>query len=429
MKGKRILSVLLTLILMLNIALAVEGKAEAKESEEMSAGIAAPEGIAEAAQNAGRKAKQAKGIEATSMYRSSTKTPAYRNYEVTSNTYWVIEIAAKDSGHLWLDYKVSGVEGTTSQIVIQLVDKENRDLFKADPTSTNFQSYVSTQGRYYVGDSAQNKGPVYLNKGEVYYLLVTNWGTTDQPDVTVGIRAKIYTTSSRTLAQGTSQWTLVSGINKNGDDASTTYFKVVPQKTGVMTVSLKQYGYHNKYGSSGKIQLLNSNKKSLSNAVTYNSKNSASRAYFGVKKGVTYYLKVTNCYGSPEYNYKYGIQYGITTRTDRAIGTKSSAKKLSRKASATNTLFVASTNESTDWYKFVVSETRSSEIVVNAANIKSGSLKVYLYLGSQKIDIKNEKVPANNKLTIIGTLPRGTYYLKVVKGTKASGNYTVRYVK
>jgi len=202
-----------------------------------------------------------------------------------------------------------------------------------------------------------------------------------------------------------------------------------------MTVSLREYGYHSSIGSTGYVTLLNSDKKVLSEEVYYSSKNSGSRVYFGVKKGVTYYLKVTGCYGNAEYNYKYGIQYSMTSRTDRAIGTKSSAKTLKRKADATNTLFVASRSNSTDWYKFNVSSKRATRISIDTSGIKSGSLTITIYKGSTKIGA--DTIPASYKGqtyditygTTYGKANSGTYYVKVVKGTKASGKYSIRYVK
>lgn len=440
MKGKRILSVLLTLVLMLNIALAVEGKAEAADEKtsasvnsEVDAGVALSMDKTELTQAAAKKTRATDGIVAKSMLTSSTSTPSFESVSLQSGYYYIIPITAENTGWMWFDYQVTGSAGTTSQVTIEVTDEENATIFEESNGSGEYGSYVSTQGVYTVGGSDKNMGPVYINKGEVYYAIVVNWGDSSQPDVSVGLRAKVYTTGSRTLYQGTSKWTYASGMNKSGDGYSTVYFKVTPDRTGVMTVSLKEFGYHSAYGSSGTVTLLNSSKKALSNEVTYNSKVSGSRVYFGVKKGVTYYLKVTNCCGNEAYNYKYGIQYGMTSRTDRAIGSKSSAKKLTRKADATNTLFVASTSNSTDWYKFTVTSKRATRITINTSSIKSGSLIVTVYKGSTKIGTDTIPASYNGQTyditygTTYGKANSGTYYVKVVKGTKASGKYSIRY--
>lgn len=437
MKGKRILSVLLTLVLMLNIALAVEGKAEAKETDGIEANLVS--GISQTVDTdktelAGVPQKERTtsydNINATTMLTSATAAPEYTRIQFESGTYYILAITAQNTGYMYFDYIVEG-EATSSYVTMEVTNKENADIFSNSNGADSYASFGNTQGEYTVGSSAENMGPIYVTKGETYYAIIVNWES--DASVIGGIRAKLYTTGTRTLTQGTAKWTLASGLNKSGDGYSTAYFKVTPDRTGVMTVSLMEYGYHNSYGSSGTVTLLNSNQKALSNAVTYNSKVSGSRVYFGVKKGVTYYLKVTNCCGTAEYNYKYGIKYSMTARTDRAIGYKSNAKKLTRKADATNTLFVASTSNSTDWYKFTVSSKRATRITINTAGIKSGSLTVTVYKGSTKIG--TDTIPASYSGqkyditygTTYGKANAGTYYVKIVKGTKASGKYSIRY--
>jgi len=441
MKGKRILSVLLTLMLVLNIALAIEGKAEAAEEKntvkaETELGLASGMEKMELTQVFSKNARMTDGIVARTMLTSATSAPAFESVTLNSGYYSIIPITAQNTGWMWLDYKVTGTAGTTSQVTIEVADEENAMIFDNSEGNGDYGSYVNTQGVYRVGDTANNKGPLYIKKGEVYYVIVVNWGDEYQAPVTISVRGKVFTTLERTLAQGTSKWTLASGIDKNGYSSNkTTYFKVKPDRTGVMTVSLREYGYHSSYGSSGTVTLLNSDKKVLSDEVTYNSKYSDSRVYFGVKKGVTYYLKVKSCCGNSAYNYKYGVQYSMTSRTDRAIGTKSNAKTLKRKADATNTLFVASRSSSTDWYKFNVTSKRATQIKINTSSIKSGNITVTVYRGSNKIG--TDTIPAYYKGntyditygTTWGKANSGTYYVKVVKDAKASGKYSIRYVK
>jgi hypothetical protein len=159
-------------------------------------------------------------------------------------------------------------------------------------------------------------------------------------------------------------------------------------------------------------------------------------AYFGVKKGKTYYLKVENAYGTYAENRLFGIKYSIENAKTRTLSSKKKAKVLKRKADATKTLFIASTGTETDWYKIKVTSKRKTQIKVNTSKMKSGNLKITIYKGSKKIGdtktITNAKSNGKTytiKNTSSGKLTSGTYYIKVVKSTKASGRYTIRYVK
>ena len=109
---------------------------------------------------------------------------------------------------------------------------------------------------------------------------------------------------------------------------------------------------------------------------------------------------------------------------------------MSRRADATNTLFVASTSTNTDWYKIYVSSKRTTQFSINTSGIKTGTIFVSVYRGSKKIGSTIEIKPYSNGGTYsitygttYGKANSGTYYIKVVKGTKANGKYSIRYVK
>ena len=146
-------------------------------------------------------------------------------------------------------------------------------------------------------------------------------------------------------------------------------------------------------------------------------------------------MRVTNVSDREYYSYKYGVRYSVTSATDRSIGTKSSAKTLTRKADSTKTLFRATGNTSTDWYKFKVTSKRKTQIKIDTRYIKSGDLTVTFYKGSNKIDSDKITTQYDGKTyTLIygstyGKATSGTYYVKVVKSAKASGMYRIRYVQ
>ena len=358
------------------------------------------------------------------MLYSTTSAPQYDAWDMTPNSYVTLSMTPKNTGLMYIDYKAIGVNDSYDDVVIYMIDScEMTEEGLSYMYDTNYNWYV------YPGESDTYWKGIPVKAGKTYKFLIVADESNDNP-VQIQIRGRVFTTGQRTLSQGNSKWTLVSGTNQAGEYGKATWFKIKPNMTGLMTVNLKEYGYSSSYGT---VQLYNANKKAVSNKVYHNQ--SSSRAKFGVKKGYTYYIKVTNCYGSSDYNDKYGIKYTVAAYKDRAIGTKSNAKKLVRKADATKTLFVASTSTSTDWYKFYVSSKRKTRININAADIKSGKLTVTFYKGSKKIDNPlTVSAGASGPIdltygTTYGKANSGWYYVKVVKSTKASGKYSIRYVQ
>ena len=248
------------------------------------------------------------------------------------------------------------------------------------------------------------------------------------------VRAYIYSyTNNRTL-KASSKYLLSSAVQGNGNGKTTIKYKVVPQKTGVMTVTLKDYGLTS---TSGYVTLLSKGKKAVSEKLLYSSDSDSYKVRFGVKKGTTYYIKVSDTYGSSSEAYKYGIKYSIKAATDRAISKKSKAKNLKRKASATSTLFTATGKKETDWYKIKVTAKRETKIKIDATQIRYGSdskLTITCYKGSKKIGDSTTLYPGNSVMLTIyygdySKATKGTYYIKVVKSAKLSGKYSIKYVK
>ncbi|MDO4860159.1 MAG: hypothetical protein Q4A48_03970 [Bacillota bacterium] len=102
--------------------------------------------------------------------------------------------------------------------------------------------------------------------------------------------------------------TMISAGYKGDFKDSAVRYKIRPTKSGYITVALKEYGYDK---SAGYVQLLTKGKKTASNKLWYYQGSDTSYVVFGVKRGVTYYLKVTNCSGTYDNCYAYGIRYKI----------------------------------------------------------------------------------------------------------------------
>ncbi len=352
---------------------------------------------------------------------SATTKASKVNYQVGANQYVLAPVTSEYEGVLWFDYDAKD-DGYASiwflnscEIVDGRVQGNGYDL-----------------GEYYGGDSDTDDGGVPVEAGKTYWLYIEN---TSSSPFEINIRGNLYSTATtRTLSEGTSKWTIASGMTRSGGRTSI-YFKIKPTKTGYISVGLKAFGDGKSYG---KIALYNKNKKKISNTVNYESGYDGTRGkvYFGVTKGNTYYVKVTDVSDRDYYSYKYGVRYSITSATDRSIGTKSSAKTLTRKADSTKTLFRATGSTNTDWYKFKVTSKRKTQVKIDTSCIKSGNVTVTFYKGSKKVGSSDTITTKYDGKTYTitygktsGKADAGTYYVKVVKSENASGLYRIRYVQ
>lgn len=364
----------------------------------------------------------------TSIYYSNTAVPDYANYTVEpGGLIRVVPVVATDTGWMYLDVMAGSTNEGLSDVY--LVDK-----YVYDATTTYISTPQDVKGEYFTlsaGEAREEACKIFVTAGQTYYVLMKSGNYSTVP-AQFSIRTKIFTTGTKTISANSSKWNVASGINEAKEYGKATWFKLKPTKTGVMRVDLKQYGYASSYG---KIRLYNSSKKAVSETVRYSP--SAKNVYFGVKKGNTYYLKVTDCYGSSSEGYAYGVRCKMSSRVDRVLSSKSKARTLKRKADATRTLFVASTAQSADWYKFNVTSKRTTQIKVDTSQMTSGELYISIYKGkkkigsTQKIDntYNNSGKYAVTYGTTYGKATKGTYYVKIVKSKTASGSYTVRYVK
>lgn len=157
-------------------------------------------------------------------------------------------------------------------------------------------------------------------------------------------------------------------------------------------------------------------------------------AVFGVKKGYTYYLKVSNAVGPAEECYRYGVAYVIDPATDYSRSSKSKAKTLTMGGAGASSLFGASTSTSSDYYKVKLSYAQPLAFAINKEWIQTGTVTVRAYRGSSYIGkaVLSANDPGDT-FTIksigagipTGCAAKGTYYFKITKSTKASGVYGV----
>lgn len=368
------------------------------------------------------------------MVNSTYGNPAYSAYDLQPDTYILAEVTAPTTGWMWFDYALDGeVEGETANIYLC----ESFDIDTLD-----YSYYPDSSGELENGYEYQNAGLVYAKKGQSFYIYAEALGTTG--DQLLEVRAKQYSTvQNRTLPvySKSTSYMWISGIGAPSYDdegnftysASSIYVKIKPSKTGVMTVDLKESGYST---SSGYVTLYDANKNRISDSkIIYNSSKTASKAYFGVTKGKTYYIRVQNCYGTEKYGYRYGIRYSVASATDRSLAKTSAAKKLT-KGTTYSTLFRATNATGLDYYKLYVSSKKTTKFTVDTTKIRSGKVYVRVYKNGKQIGKTKTINPSATKTTYTitygstsGKATKGTYYIKVSKSAKCSGLYKIKYTQ
>ena len=356
------------------------------------------------------------------MATSATTAPEYDEWTLEPYSYGLAEVTATTTGWIWLDFVVDGSEG--DYINVYTCDTFNE-------VTGEYTYFEDASGPIMTGTSMENGAAIYAAKGTTYYLYFeTPERNTD--NIVFSTRAKMYSNLQRTLPvyANANQYMLSSGLNKAGTDYSDIYYKVVPNKTGLMTVNLKSFDTG---ATTGTVTLYNANKKALSTAVQYSSAKAANKAYFGVVKGKTYYIRVQNCCGTTG---KYGVRYSMTAFTDRNIATTAKALQLKKGANVTKTLFTANNSTGTDVYKIYVPKTQTAKFTVNTQNIRSGNITVKVFKNGKQVGTTKTIYPKHisNVYTITygtasGKASKGTYYIKVTKGAKVSGQYSIKYNK
>lgn len=290
----------------------------------------------------------------------------------------------------------------------------------ADPSngkSVNFGLFYDREmtkpvGNYYsvsAGNAVPGSGAysVKVTKAGTYYLGAYCLNGISYPETFangIALAAAFVSGADRTLTGGT--WAAVGQ-----KDAQKNYFKYVPKYTGYAKVDVDGL-------ISGKVTLMNYKKASRSDAVPVY----RSPITFGVKKGVTYYIKVdAGSNSSGAYRIKAGA-YGIT---DTSGATKSKARTLSKGVTKKGVIIAGSSTP--DWYKIKLTSKRDFKIVMKGGTNKTLKMSVYNSKGKlQKSGTFNYNTSA---LTYSAYhYPAGTYYVKISRNDdKSSGWYSLNW--
>ena len=355
-------------------------------------------------------------VNAKTLAYVSTSKPGYVTKSFPAEDYdvfYTYTVGVKTSGKLFFDAIAGNGNSGYVKVVVGTRGSESGTI-----------SYSTNYGSLAPGQSKMGIGGIDVTAGKTYLI-----GFSSTYAGTAKVRGYVYSyKNNRFLKAG--KMMLSSGYK--GSSTSAVRYKIKPTKSGYITVALKEYGYSD---TSGDVQLLNKKKKAVSDKLWYYTGSSGYKAVFGVKKGVTYYLKVTDTCGSYGNCYKYSVKYKVTKSPIRKNTKKNKSVKLKRKGSWKKCVVLANNKTGNQWYKFKVTKKRTTIIKVDAKNVKSGTLEASVYRGKKKIGstqtLYNGQV---NPLkvtysTTYGKANRGTYYLKIHKSKKATGQYKIKYLK
>lgn len=253
----------------------------------------------------------------------------------------------------------------------------------------------------------------WVPKNGTYYIGVySNISSSAVPGTRgVGFAAVAVTVdgNDRTLTSGKQIAVGVKGKQTN-------YFKFKVKKAGYITVPMTSDGS----ARSCKVTLCNSKKKALTNELSLGGIYTKSIVY-GVKKG-TYYIKVKYPYSSTDaYTFKVTSNSSIKEKS----GTKK-AKAVTLKKSKTKKGTIQAGSGQADWYKF--KKTSKKKTTVTIGGRTNDKIKVTLYRGSKKIATGTFNYSHKGYEFTMTNYPKGTYYIKIERGSKkSSGWYSVKW--
>lgn len=232
-----------------------------------------------------------------------------------------------------------------------------------------------------------------------YYIGAYSSASATQQTVKLGISAAFVSGADRTISNGAT-------IAVGHKDVQTNYFRFKATQTGYLKVEGSE---------SASVTLCNSSKKALSNG--------AAMRYaptFGVKKGTTYYIKVTPSYT----NYDGGYQLKATNKkiTEKSGKKKSKAVTIKKKKTKKGTILAGSSQA--DWYKFKLNGKKKVTITMKGETNDKLKIVVYNKKG-KKVSSASTLPNYSPKLTLksFGKLSKGTYYVKIYRGNKKSSGW------
>ena len=148
---------------------------------------------------------------------------------------------------------------------------------------------------------------------------------------------------------------------------------------------------------------------------------------FPVKKGTSYKIKVGVLKDGQQF---YQMKFGFVSLSEKSGSSKAKARTVKLKKNTKGMIYAEESVKAQDWYKFSLSKAKKLKITYSGKSI-SGSIDIIIYDKNKKklgtyhvmpmIDNTETKTIKNAKKGSI--LPKGTYYIKVVKQRKQTAGY------
>lgn len=220
---------------------------------------------------------------------------------------------------------------------------------------------------------------------------------------TAAVAAIFYNGGDRTITNG-------AQIAVGQKDAQTNYFAFKAIANGyITTMGDTNAGYC-------KVAICNSSKKVLSGD-TY----LRYQPVYGVKKGTTYFIRVTSSYSS-----KGGYIFKVTNSKITEKSGKKKSKAVTIKKGKTKKGTIVAGSSQADWYKF--KKTNKKKMVITVKGRTNDTIKVTVYKGKKKYTSFTFNYSSGGKKVTCYNYPKGTYYIKIQRANSASsGWYSVKW--
>lgn len=271
---------------------------------------------------------------------------------------------------------------------------------------------VSGFYEYVEQGETQFKKYVSLSAKGTYYILVSSSIYDDNPSFTNSFKlsARLFPRSDRTIKSGQT----ITYYRENGTDIY--YFKYKAAKTGKVTVT---FSYE--YGSY--LTLTNSKKKALSDEEWVSTGTNNNKYVFAVKKGVTYYFKVSTNGTSGTTAAGNGNLHTINVKNTAVSAKGGSSKKKAATIKYNKTVkgLISAGDKTAKWYKITLKSGKKPAFILNG-NV-TGTLKVQILNKRGKVITTSNWSGVKSQYNSWGSWKKGTYYIKVTRANSLSSGY------
>lgn len=228
--------------------------------------------------------------------------------------------------------------------------------------------------------------------------------------------------ADRTVSLANNTWYSQTEGPADMSYSDSTYFKIQVKKTGYLKIQGNGY-YSDGSVSSMYFKFLNSKKKVLNDSEGCSSYNGYT-SHFAVKKG-TYYVAVR---GTGAYR----LRYSFSAVSEKSGSKQKKAVKIKKGKTIKGLVLYGESNTKCDWYKIVL--TKKQKLTFTFGARATGYIRFQIVPASKKVRLYNASGYLRDETNTYQTkdkLPKGTYYVKILKGASAgktdSGLYTIKW--